>query len=145
MESHGSLWRLVEKDDLAGGAVKVALQTSEIGEASLFLSQSLSLVTGFDKAAMWEVVILEAAPAPAALRVQFKLVELDGGGLDPRFLVCATTPKGQKALAVLSDEQMQQRGDCLWETCWDILSEANNGQMAGAPFDDPEFKSFVTE
>lgn len=182
MESHGSLWKLVEKDDLAGGVIKVALQTSEIGESGYYLAQNLSLVTNFDKAAMWEVVILDAAPSnhpttglPASgtgtgavtwgvgnvsgsdigggvggvgsgaagksgLRVQFKLIEVDGGALDPRFLVCAVKSNGQRILAVLSEEQMGQRNDCTWNVTWDVMPEIqDSGSM------DPQLKSFLQD
>jgi hypothetical protein len=61
LETHGSLWRVLKIDNGMSIQNAYVLQSSEIGEAPLYLTGELELADTAEKAARWNIQVLPAS------------------------------------------------------------------------------------
>jgi hypothetical protein len=148
IDSHGSLFRLIRKD-LGLSGTHVIIQSSEIGEKSLYLSSNLSLTSDLSSAAIWTVKIQEndydkneiLKPTTAfGLLIQLVLINRKAdGSIDltcfdneqsskHKYLVAAkaNSGSGEKGVAVLTESDRLASDETFsWALTWQITREDN--------------------
>lgn len=151
MESHGSLWRILKRPDSFPGT-RIILQSSEIGERTLYLTSELTLVNHIDAAAVWNVYISKSSQSNSSysslmsldrknnndstnntfISSTVKLELFDGLPAsaiveESRYLASVLSKSGQRGIALISESEIKEEDkddELSFGFLWEIILES---------------------